>query len=318
MNLRANPLAPAPRIPVNATIMKHHPPTLCSRAVRRIPSALLVACALQGGLLLGSEINSGAANLAGNVVEPSRAQDRLSPIAFADPPVHVRPGGFWDWLNGSITREQITRDLEAMKRGGMRGAEIWDVAAAADPDRRVPAGPAFLGPESTRLIAHAIREADRLGLEIGIVASSGWNAGGSWVPPEHAGKGLYQSITTVSGPKGLQTKLPLPELPKLCPRDANGQPIYLREVAVLAVPHDQSKTLTDVNKVVDLTRRIAADGKLHWEVPTGDWDILRFVCANHGQQLIVPSPNSSGPMIDFFDPRATEFHLYRTLPMKCP
>ena len=309
MNLRANPLAPAPRIPVNATIMKHHPPTPCSRAVRRIPSALLVACALQGGLLLGSEINSGAANLAGNVVEPSRAQDRLSPIAFADPPVHVRPGGFWDWLNGSITREQITRDLEAMKRGGMRGAEIWDVAAAADPDRRVPAGPAFLGPESTRLIAHAIREADRLGLEIGIVASSGWNAGGSWVPPEHAGKGLYQSITTVSGPKGFQTKLPLPELPKLCPRDANGQPIYLREVAVLAVPHDQSKTLTDVNKVVDLTRRIVADGKLHWEVPTGDWDILRFVCANHGQQLIVPSPNSGGPMIDFFDPRATEFHL---------
>jgi hypothetical protein len=30
---------------------------------------------------------------------------------------------------------------------------------------------------------------------------------------------------------------------------------------------------------------------------------------NHGQQLIVPSPNSGGPMIDFFDPRATEFHL---------
>jgi hypothetical protein len=273
---------------------------------------LLVAFALQSGLLHGREIvssDSVAANPAGNIAELVRAEDRLSPAAFAVPPVHVRPGAFWDWLNGSITREQITRDLEAMKRGGMRGAEIWDVAAAADPDRRVPAGPAFLGPESTRLIVHAIREADRLGLEIGIVASSGWNAGGSWVPPEHAGKGLYQSITTVTGPKEFQAELPLPELPKLCPRDANGQPIYLREVAVLAVPHDQSKTLPDVNKVVDLTRRIAADGKLHWEVPAGDWDILRFVCANHGQQLIVPSPNSGGPMIDFFDPRATEFHL---------
>ncbi len=63
-----------------------------------------------------------------------------------------------------------------LKRGGMRGVEIWDVTAAADPDGRVPA---FLGPESTRLIGHAIRGADRLGLEIGIVASSGWNAGGS-------------------------------------------------------------------------------------------------------------------------------------------
>ncbi|MEO0018009.1 MAG: hypothetical protein RLZZ522_1292 [Verrucomicrobiota bacterium] len=196
-----------------------------------------------------------------------------------------------------------------MKQAGMRGGEIWDVAACADPDGRVPAGPAFLGPESTRLIAHAIREADRLGLEIGIVASSGWNAGGSWVPPEHAGKGLYQSITTVTGPKEFHAALPLPELPGPCPRDASGRPIYLREVAILAVPHDKAKALADVNQVVDLTKMADAEGKLRWEVPAGDWDILRFVCSNHGQQLIVPSPNSGGPMIDFFDPRATEFHL---------
>jgi hypothetical protein len=268
-----------------------------------------VAFVLQSGYLHGSETVSSESATA-----PSgRAEDRLSPTAFAEPPAHVRPGSFWDWLNGSITKEQITRDLEAMKQGGMRGGEIWDVAAAADPDRRVPAGPAFLGPESTRLIVHAIHEADRLGLEIGIVASSGWNAGGNWVPPEHAGKGLYQSVTAVTGPKLFDAELPLPELPKLCPRDAAGRPVYLREVAVLAVPHDASKTLVDRNQVVDLSKRIDADGKLRWEVPAGDWDILRFVCANHGQQLIVPSPNSGGPMIDFFDPRATEFHLHHIL-----
>jgi hypothetical protein len=239
----------------------------------------------------------------------ARAEDRLSPSAFADPPVEVRPGCFWAWLNGSITKEQITRDLEAMARGGLRGGEIWDVAAAADPDGRVPAGPAFLGPESARLIAHAIREADRLGLSIGLVASSGWNAGGSWIPPEYAGKGLYQSATSVSGPARFDEGLPLPELPELCPRDERGRPLYLREVAVLAVPRDGSMTIADVGRVVDLTSKVEADGRVRWDVPAGEWTILRFVCANHGQQLIVPSPNSGGPMIDFFDPRATEFHL---------
>ncbi|HOW84589.1 MAG TPA: glycosyl hydrolase [Candidatus Aminicenantes bacterium] len=228
---------------------------------------------------------------------------------FADPPVEVRPGCFWAWLNGSITKEQITRDLEAMARSGMRGGEIWDVAAAADPDGRVPAGPAFLGPESARLIAHAIREADRLGLRVGLVASSGWNAGGSWIPPEHAGKGLYHSATTVTGPKRFYEGLPLPELPELCPRDEHGRPVYLREVAVLAVPQDGSRTIADPGRVVDLSNRVDAAGRVRWDVPAGKWTILRFVCANHGQQLIVPSPNSGGPMIDFFDPRATEFHL---------
>jgi len=140
----------------------------------------------QKSLLLMATTAIGAALLSGRIVaeQPDRAGDRLSPTEFVEPPLNARPGGFWDWLNGSISKEQITRDLEAMKAGGMRGCEIWGVAACADPDGRVPAGPAFLGPESTQLIVHAIREADRLGLELGIVASSGWNAGGSWVTPE--------------------------------------------------------------------------------------------------------------------------------------
>ncbi len=251
-------------------------------------------------------------------IPQSRADDQLSPELFAAPPLHARPGSFWDWLNGSIREEQITRDLEEMKRGGMRGGEIWDVAAHADPDGRVPAGPEFLGPESTRLIAHAIREADRLGLEIGLVASSGWNAGGSWISPQHAGKGLYVSATSVSGSGSLGGKkakplivdLPLPELPRNCPRDGDGKPIYLHEVAVLAVPSSSEQVIGGVNQVIDLTSKVDAAGKLHWKAPAGDWTVLRFVCSNHGQQLIVPSPNSGGPMIDFFDPAATEFHLH--------
>ena len=293
--------------------MSTYQPTYHARASRQVPIVLLVALALQSGPLQSRGMGSADPLASGSpekLEELARADDRLSPAAFVDPPVEARPGCFWAWLNGSITKEQISRDLEAMERGGMRGGEIWDVAAAADPDGRVPAGPAFLGPESTRLIVHAIREADRLGLKIGLVASSGWNAGGNWIPPEHAGKGLYQSTIMIAGPKRFHAELPLPELAELCPRDEHGRPIYLREVAVLAVPHDESKTIADGNQVVDLTNRVDADGKLRWDVPAGDWTILRFICANHGQQLIVPGPNSGGPMIDFFDPRATEFHLH--------
>ena len=41
----------------------------------------------------------------------------------------------------------------------------------------------------------------------------------------------------------------------------------------------------------------------------GKWAILRFVCSNNGQRLIVPSPNSDGLFIDFFDPDATKRYL---------
>ena len=283
-----------------------------SKSTRRIRLILLAAIALQGcdgSSHAPASGNPSARDSSRNFQGPARSEDRLSPSAFADPPVEARPGCFWDWLNGSITEEQITRDLEAMARGGLRGGEIWDVAAAADPDGRVPAGPAFLGPESARLIAHAIREADRLGLRVGLVASSGWNAGGSWIPPEHAGKGLYHSTVTVTGPKRFHEGLPLPDLPEQCPRDEHGRPLFLREVAVLAFPHDGSMTIAGADRVIDLADRVDSAGLVRWDVPAGEWTIVRFVCANHGQQLIVPSPNSGGPMIDFFDPRATEFHL---------
>ena len=283
-----------------------------TRLIRLICLILLAGVEFQSGDRLLSrqpEAVSRSTGFSHHLQGTPRSEDRLSPSAFADPPVEARPGCYWAWLNGSITKEQITRDLEEMARGGLRGGEIWDVAAAADPDGRVPAGPAFLGPESTRLIAHAIREADRLGLRIGLVASSGWNAGGSWIPPEYAGKALYHSEITVKGPKRFNEILPLPDLPELCPRDEQGRPLFLREVAVLAVPNDGSMTIADVDQVVDLSNRINPSGRLWWEVPAGEWKILRFVCTNHGQRLIVPSPNSGGLMIDFFDPRATEFHL---------
>ena len=63
-----------------------------------------------------------------------------------------------------------------------------------------------------------------------------------------------------------------------------------------------------ISSILNLTSYFK-NGKLHWKVPEGKWTILRFVCSNNGQQLIVPSPNSNGLFIDFFDPEATKRHL---------
>ena len=44
---------------------------------------------------------------------------------FARPPDSARPWVYWFWLDGNITREGITADLEAMKRAGIGGAQIF-------------------------------------------------------------------------------------------------------------------------------------------------------------------------------------------------
>jgi hypothetical protein len=226
---------------------------------------------------------------------------------FSNPPEPYRPGAFWCWLNGNMSVTSITRDLEAMKSKGINRAEIWDVAAIQDPSF-IPAGGEFLGDESVGLIKHAIAEGKRLKMSIGIVASSGWNAGGSWVTPEWASKNLYFSKVEVTGSQALAIDLPFPKFPEGCPMKDKDTPVFYKDVSVLAVPFSAEKNIDDVSRVVSLTP-FFKNGKLVWNVPEGKWTILRFVCSNNGQQLIVPSPNSNGLFIDFFDPQATIRHL---------
>ncbi len=60
--------------------------------------------------------------------------------------------------------------------------------------------------------------------------------------------------------------------------------------------------------VLNLTARVQA-GRLRWKVPPGRWRIYRFVCANTGERLKVPSPNSDGLATDHLSAEATRHCL---------
>jgi hypothetical protein len=63
------------------------------------------------------------------------------------------------------------------------------------------------------------------------------------------------------------------------------------------------------SKIVDLTERINPEGNLKWKIPPGEWTIMRFVCANTGEKLKVPSPNSDGLATDHFSHEATRIFI---------
>jgi hypothetical protein len=238
------------------------------------------------------------------------AEREPSARLFREPPLEARPGAFWDWLNGNVNLPRLTEELEQMKAKGMSGAEIWDIGILRpNPDAPVPAGPAFLGPDGMKAVNHVIDEADRLGLHLGIVASSSWNAGGSWVEPKDAMKGLFHSEITVKGPERVFRVLPLPQKSKEKSYGKEDPPSYAREIAVLAFPKTADESIYDAKAVINLTKMMDSDGKLVWDAPAGEWVVQRFMMANTGQRLMVPSPNSSGLMLDHMDAKAAEKHF---------
>lgn len=126
---------------------------------------------------------------------------------FAQPAREFYPRTFWLWMNGNVTRDGITRDLEAMQRVGVSGVMIFDGSTY------LPAGPAgYLGAEWRRLMTHAIREGNRLGIDIGMHNAPGWSSsGGPWIQPELAMQQLVWTETTVTGGRHLDLALAQPQ-----------------------------------------------------------------------------------------------------------
>ena len=94
---------------------------------------------------------------------------------FQNPPASAKPQTWWHWMNGNVTKEGITADLESMKRVGIGGATIVNA------DCGIPHGPVnFMSPEWREDVKFAVSEANRLGLELCIENCAGWSSRGAW------------------------------------------------------------------------------------------------------------------------------------------
>ncbi|RZK61174.1 MAG: hypothetical protein EOO59_05700 [Hymenobacter sp.] len=173
--------------------------------------------------------NSGAAGLL-TLVTPAGVVHALGrPAAatplhagFLNPPASARPHTWWHWMNGHVTTDGITRDLEAMQRVGIGGFQNFSVGSG------IPLGPVEYGsPEWLHLMQHTIKEADRLGLEFQMHNCPGWSSsGGPWITPARTMQQVTWSETVVRGGKKLKVSLPQP-FQRLD---------HYRDVAVLAFP----------------------------------------------------------------------------------
>jgi hypothetical protein len=135
---------------------------------------------------------------------------------FRQPSPEVHPKTLWFWMNGHVSRDGITRDLEAMKRVGISAVLIFDGGTY------LPAGPAgYLQPVWRELMTHAIAEGRRLGIKIGMHNGPGWSSsGGPWITPERSMQQLVWTETTVTGAQPLDVALPQPQVNEEFYRDA--------------------------------------------------------------------------------------------------
>lgn len=154
------------------------------------------------------------------VVGCSKPDDSLA-CGFAHIPARAKPHVWWHWMNGNVTKEGITADLEAMAKAGIGGAQIFDAGCAVPPGAL-----RFNTPDWFDYLTYAAQEARRLGIELCLPNCSGWSSsGGPWNPPENQMKTVDWTVTKVKGGGRVEAKLPLP-------KETNG---FYEDIGVFAV-----------------------------------------------------------------------------------
>ncbi len=236
---------------------------------------------------------------------------------FLNPPDSVRPKVYWWCLNGNIDTVTAKQEFLDMRNAGISGFDMFEIGVPKE-DTMIPGGPAFLSDESLKVIKFVVNEAGKLGLQVGLNLASSWNAGGSWITPENAGKSLYFSKTSMRGTSRVQKReIPFPKVEakgnvgeSLIKYRDDGRPVYYEDVVLLAIPAGMAENQADTGKIINISRYFdPRNDLLTWKAPTGDWDIYRYICSNSGQQLVMPSPQSAGLTVDHFDSVAVKSHI---------
>lgn len=120
----------------------------------------------------------------------------LCALFIYDGMAQPQTGCYWEWMNGNISKEGITKDLEYMKAAGIESAFIFDAWVG------IERGPVDYGSrEWVDAVKHACKEARRLGITLGLHNSPGYTAmGGPWVKPEESMKQLTWSVSSTPNP----------------------------------------------------------------------------------------------------------------------
>jgi hypothetical protein len=282
------------------------------------------------------------------VTNVSNAQLKKIKSDFLKPGDIYKPGVYWYFMDGNMTAETMTKDLESMKKAGIGNLIFLEVNVG------IPRGKIdFLSEEWILLFAHAEKEARRLGIEITLGIGPGWTgSGGPWVKGNQSMQHLVSSELVVSNnQKKIMLPVPQPKKPFFgeggftLDFKKNWQTFY-EDVAVLAFPlpkttekisdideralyqrapyssgtvkanlpadgnvNGKSTSAIPKNKIIDLTDKMLADGTLNWNPPAGKWKIMRFGSRNNGA-ITRPAPFPGiGFESDKFDTTALNAHL---------
>lgn len=210
--------------------------------------------------------------------------DKTLEEMFMNPSQQQKPLIIWQWLDGLVTKEGITRDLEAFKEAGLAGVQNFQIGGPKQ--MRIGNPENAIGSENWKnLLLWTLNECERLELTFGTHNCPGWSSSAyPSVKPEYSMQKLVFTETKMK--KGQQRlSLPRPEV----------DPIwnYYKDVAVIAIPADSTASPDEITILTEYFNSEKGELSIPKDISlTNDSRILRIGQTTNGKTNEAQAPES--------------------------
>ena len=206
----------------------------------------------------------------------------------------------WQWMDGLVSREAITKDLEAFKAAGLAGVQNFQIGG--DRQSRVGDPDIAIGSEKWKeMMRWTMDECERLGLSFGTHNCPGWSSSAYGnVTPEYSMQKLVMASTTYT------TNVNSLSLPHA---EVDPRYNYYQDICLLAMPDEEVVSKADI---IDLTSYLPMMQGGRWNdtliiskkmmkaIPSsiikrmseGRWLLMRFGHTTNGKTNEAQSPAS--------------------------
>ena len=170
----------------------------------------------------------------------ARAQTSLDSL-FRHPSQEARPLIIWQWMDGVVSREGITADLEAYRDAGLGGVQQFQIGGPGQ-GLICDTTNAIGTPQWKSLMAHAMKECQRLGLSFGTHNCPGWSSSAfPLVEPKYAMQKLVWRSLPLTSSTDRGKQINMPDYPDIDP-----QWNYYEDIVILYIPADSIVKIDDI------------------------------------------------------------------------
>ena len=252
---------------------------------------------------------------------PDSASNHLSWPAVTR---QCRPWTRWWWLGNILDKDDLTAEMAKYREAGLGGLEITPIYGVKGcEDRFID----YLSPQWMEMLAHTLKEAERLDMGVDMATGTGWPFGGPWVGPEDAcknvthrtftvkaGQRLTEPVALVQRPmvRAIGRRVDISEIKEPISDNENLQALALEQVRFeKSLPLQVLMAYSDQGQVLDLTDKVGPEGALDWTAPAGDWTLYALFQGWHGKWVERAGPGGEGDVIDHFSRAALGDYLQR-------